>query len=193
MPHDDDRRFPEDRRLARLIAHPLRHRLLWEYASQVTSPSRIAAVLGERVNVVSYHTNVLLQAGLLDLVRTERRRGATEHFYRSHVLGAIEDDDWSRLPVPARRMAVRRVLDVIVRDLGDAVPLGGMDDPTMHVSRTFLTLDDPGRAELAAVLRTTIETAQRIEEQSCRRRDGPVHRSEMIVLRFEAPDMSSRP
>ena len=183
-----EQRFPEDRRLARLIAHPLRHRLLWEYASHVTSPSRVAAALGERVNVVSYHTNVLLRAGCLELVRTERRRGAIEHFYRSRVLGAIEDEDWERLPVLARRMAVRRILDVIVRDLGDAVPHGGMDHPTMHVSRSLLKLDDRGRADLADLLLSTIEAARRMEQESCRRRDGEVSVSELVALRFEAPD-----
>jgi len=82
-----------DNRFARMVAHPLRQRLIVGYTVEPTSPSRLAAALGERVNVVSYHTGVLLRAACIELVRTERRRGATEHFYRATAPGVIEDHE----------------------------------------------------------------------------------------------------
>jgi hypothetical protein len=179
-------RSAPDARIARLLAHPFRHRLLDEYAGQVTSPSKVAAALGEPVNVVSYHTGVLLRAGCLELVRTERRRGATEHFYRTVERGEIDDDEWARLPVSTRRMVARRILDVVVRDASDAIPRGGMDLTTTHISRTPLALDDRGRTDLAAVLRSTLEAAQRIDAESRRRLDGPLQSADLVVLHFQA-------
>jgi hypothetical protein len=84
-------------------------------------------------------------------------------------------------------MVVRRFLDVMERDVGDAVPRGGMDHATTHISRTLLTLDDRGRTDLAAILRSALHAAQRIEEESRRRREGAQHHSELLVLHFEAP------
>src|SRR5688572_11778110 len=91
--------------VARLLAHPLRQRLLFEY-DQPTSPSKAADRLQEPVNVVSYHTNVLRKYGWIELVRTERRRGATEHFYRSTGPPDIEDADWARLSLRTRHAVV---------------------------------------------------------------------------------------
>src|ERR1700754_125573 len=101
-----------DTHLARVIAHPLRLRLIHEYTVGESSPSRAAAALGERVNLVSYHTGVLLRAGCLELVGTKRRRGATEHFYRATVPGVILDDEWALLPASLRRQLARRTLGV---------------------------------------------------------------------------------
>ena len=97
--------------VARLARHPLRQHVLFKYTEAVTSPSAVAAALGARVNLVSYHTGVLLRAGVIELVRTERRRGATEHFYRAALRGMIEDGDWERLPATVRRGLVRGTID----------------------------------------------------------------------------------
>jgi hypothetical protein len=181
---DADGGHLSNERLARVISHPLRQRLIWEYTASVTSPSRVAAALGERVNLVSYHTHVLLRAGCIELVRTVPRRGATEHFYRALVTGEILDADWGRLPTALQRALVRLTIDVSWREVGDALPRGGMDDTAAHVSRTFLTLDPQGREELAALLRSTTEAAGEIEQAS-RERSGPGReRWELLVFGF---------
>jgi DNA-binding transcriptional ArsR family regulator len=170
-------------RHARILAHPLRHRLLLEYAQAVTSPSKLAAALGERVNVVSYHTGVLAKAGYLELVRTEPHRGATEHYYRARGFGEISDRDWERLPSRLRRTLVRRSLELVWRDASAALPAGGMDAATAHVSRALLTLDEPAREQLAALLRSTLERAGSIGDAS-RARDASGARSELVILYF---------
>lgn len=175
--------------LARLMRHPLRQRLLFEYAEAATSPSAIAAALGERLNLVSYHTQVLLREGCLELVQTRRRRGAIEHFYRSRMLSELDDATWERLPTGVRRALVRLTLDVTRRETTDALPRGGMDAASAHVSRTYLTLDDQARAELAELLKLTLESAADIERRSRARADadGPW---ELVIMSFER---ASRP
>src|SRR5918992_79720 len=91
--------------VARLLAHPLRQRLLVEYDTP-TSPSRAARRIRQPVNVVSYHTGVLRRRGWIELVRTEQRRGAVEHFYRSTGPPELEDSDWARLSQRVRRAIV---------------------------------------------------------------------------------------
>ncbi len=135
------------------------------------------------MNLVSYHTGVLRRAGYLELVRTARRRGGVEHFYRARVVGTIEDADWERLPTVLRRGMVRRVLEEIWRDASDALPAGGMEEATAHVSRSVLRLDDQGLSELAALLRESFEATQRIEAGS-RRRGGDLRDAEVAILSF---------
>jgi hypothetical protein len=173
-----------DSRFARMVAHPLRQRLISAYTAETTSPSKLAAGLGEPVNLVSYHTGVLLRAACLELVRTEKRRGATEHFYRATMPPDIEDRDWEQLPTPLRRLLVRRLLEDQWRDAVNALPCGGMDDSTAHVSRSFMRLDGQGRSELAALLRATVLEARRIEAASRARDDAAARPAELVVLSF---------
>jgi DNA-binding transcriptional ArsR family regulator len=170
--------------VARVTRHPLRQQLLFKYAESVTSPSAVAAALGVRLNLVGYHTNVLLDARFIELVRTERRRGATEHFYRSVLRSEIGDDGWERLPLRLRRSLMRITLDTSWREAGDALPRGGMDDPSAHTSRTLLSLDAAGRRELAAVLMETLERTAEIERASRRRAGDDTVPCELVVMSF---------
>jgi hypothetical protein len=46
---------------------------------------------------VSYHTRYLLDLGLIDLIETQPRRGAVEHYYRARPLPqrVIGDETWA--------------------------------------------------------------------------------------------------
>lgn len=72
-----------DHVFARALSHPLRVQLLEIFTKETTSSSRIAKKLEPGLSTISYHVNVLKDAGLLEEVRTEQVRGADEHFYRA--------------------------------------------------------------------------------------------------------------
>lgn len=175
---------------ARLARHPLRQHVLFKYAEAVTSPSAIAGALGARLNLVSYHTQVLLRAGIIELVRIESRRGATEHFYRAALAGDIEDDDWEQLPSAVRRGLARGTIDGAMREAADALPRGGMDDPWAHMSRSYFVLDGQAQRELASLLRATLERARDIEAASNERRNDDAVPQEVVIMSFTRP---SRP
>lgn len=64
------------------LAHPARARIVAHLASGATSPSVLAAALGETLGTTAYHVRTLEQSGMLVLDHEERVRGAIEHFYR---------------------------------------------------------------------------------------------------------------
>jgi DNA-binding transcriptional ArsR family regulator len=177
-------------RLARLLRHPLRQLVLFKYSEGVTSPRAIAAAVGSPLNTVSYHTKVLRDQGFVELVRTEARRGATEHFYRATFDSLIGDAAWQGLPVGLRRALVRHMIDAAVRDAADAIPAGGMDAATTHMSRTYLDLDEHARAALASLLRETFQRAAAIAKASGRRGSDEVKPHELVIMSFE---LESRP
>jgi DNA-binding transcriptional ArsR family regulator len=170
--------------LARVLGHPLRQRLVFAFADEVTSPSRVAAELGEPLNLVSYHTRVLFEAGLLELVRTEPRRGAREHFYAAVAMAEIEDEAWGAVPLVQRRALVRRALEQFWRDATRALPRGGMDEAAAHVSRLRLTLDEQGKSDMAQLLRRTLEDVRRLEDESRARESPGARRWELVTLYF---------
>ena len=115
MPELEDKRESQDageldEALLKAISHPLRHRLLGLLDERVASPNELARELGLPLGRVSYHIRLLADLGAIELVRTEPRRGALEHFYRAVTRGWFSDDDWSRLPRAARRGAPGRAV-----------------------------------------------------------------------------------
>lgn len=67
---------------AKIATHPMRLRILQAVqAHGEVSPSTLAQELDERLGNVSYHVRTLLNRGMLELKRTEPRRGAVEHYY----------------------------------------------------------------------------------------------------------------
>jgi hypothetical protein len=170
--------------LARLIRHPVRCHALFIYSERTTSPRAIADALGARLNVVSYHTQMLLREGAIELVRTERRRGAREHFYRA-VLGLeIGDAPWSELPVKLRRPLVRGLIDAATRESVDALASGGMDDAQAHMSRVFFDLDGRAQRELASLLEDTYQRAKAIDQASRERAAEDSVPHELVMMSF---------
>src|SRR4051794_9508308 len=179
--------------LARLLQHPVRAQALLKYVEADTSPSAVATALGARLNVVSHHTQVLLDAGAIELVRTRRRRGATEHFYRATVAGEIEDVDWGRLSLKVRRVLARILIDGAAREARDALATGRMDADSTHLSRNYLMLDAEGERELASLLRETFEKAHATGVASRDRAGTDVRRYEVVIMSFELTPTSSEP
>jgi DNA-binding transcriptional ArsR family regulator len=178
-------------RVARALEHPLRARVLFEYQRAPTSPSRVARGLGERLNLVAYHTRVLLDLGFVRLVRTERRGGAVEKTYEAVLEPHIEDEDWALLPARVRRALTRTAIAGMMQTAGAAAMGGGFDVGHAHVARIHLELDDDGLAELSACLRALYARAQRSAEGPAERgRDTRSH--QLIVLLFEEVSPTAR-
>lgn len=66
----------------RVVAHPLRLRLLSLLTAEALSATEAARVLGESQANVSYHLRRLAQAGLVQLVEEANIRGGTAKRYR---------------------------------------------------------------------------------------------------------------
>ena len=170
--------------LARMLANPLRARVLAEYQAETTSPSKVAKRLDESLNLVSYHTDVLVRHRCLELVRTARRRGATEHFYRCTVRPIIEDDEWARLPLSARHALTLSYLGIAAYEARQAGLSGGFDGAQAHLSRTLLQVDEAGLVAVSQLLRRTLLELADIEG-GCRTRGASgLQPYELVMLSF---------
>lgn len=65
-----------------LLQHPLRKRLLRLYveAKEMRSPKELTVPVNKSVALVGYHVRILAKKGAVELVDTQPRRGAVEHF-----------------------------------------------------------------------------------------------------------------
>lgn len=159
-----------DQRLVRAISKPLRVEILRALHGRVLSPNRLAAGLDESLSLVSYHVKVLAKAGAIRLVKTEPRRGATEHFYTTEPRSMIGHQDWRRVPpaaLPAvTNEAVRTFFDQVAGAF-DAGTIDRREDTTL--SWMPITVDQQGWEEAAELFERTTELLMRIHDQSSER------------------------
>jgi DNA-binding transcriptional ArsR family regulator len=64
------------------LSHVIRRDIIECVARGLTSPSEIADEKKRPLGVVSYHVRMLRDYGVLEIERSEPRRGALQHYYR---------------------------------------------------------------------------------------------------------------
>jgi DNA-binding transcriptional ArsR family regulator len=177
-----------DDNLAKALAHPLRQRILEALNQGIDSPREIAEEIGAKLGDVGYHTRKLHELGVIELVRTEQRRGAIKHFYRPTERAMLTDRQWARLPVSVRRRLFGQNLDQIWSHVRHAIKRKGFDRDDAHVSWTTFELDDAGYEAMTKLAMRTVDEALEIQADVINRRargeDADVTKTELVVLHF---------
>jgi hypothetical protein len=122
----------------------------------------------------------------VELVRTEPRRGALQHFYRATARPNFDEDQWRTLPSGLRRELAGETIQELVDDLAAASDAGMLEDPEIVVTRTPIELDERGFKKLNKLLAKTHEQALSIASESAARgADGAeVFPTEVALMHF---------
>jgi hypothetical protein len=177
--------------LAKALAHPLRVRILTSLHRGISSPNQLAQELGEPLGNVSYHVKTLLEYDCVELVKTEPRRGAVEHFYRATERAFFSDAEWAKIPASARKGISGVTLQSIGQDATEALIAGTLNSRTdTHLTHTPLLVDEQGWSELTALLAKTQSRAVEIQQESAGRlaeaKTDPIS-TKLAILHFESP------
>jgi DNA-binding transcriptional ArsR family regulator len=176
--------------MAKALAHPLRASILTLLEQRTASPNELAHELAAPLANVSYHVKTLADAGLIELVRTSRHRGATAHHYRAVPervadleLGSLAARQTFTLPTVISRL-VKQVRSELRSAGGD-----GASDDAGHASGTSLLLDEHAWRELLAAVEDLHDFALRLQLQSARRlrraRDEREREASLVLMLFE--------
>jgi hypothetical protein len=166
-------------------------RILTSLHKGVSSPNQLSQELGEPLGNVSYHVKTLLEYDCVELVKTEPRRGAVEHFYRATERAFFSASDWEKIPASARKGISGSILETVGQDATAALMAGSIDARSdSHVSRTPLVLDDKGWTDVTELLADTLNKAIEIQEEAASRLSDEKSDSistKLAILHFESP------
>jgi hypothetical protein len=86
-----------DPKVAIIAKDPLRAEILAVAIQRLYSPSEFARDAGVSLGVASYAFKVLNDSCIIELVKTEKVRGALKHLYKANEAAFIGDKDWGEL------------------------------------------------------------------------------------------------
>jgi DNA-binding transcriptional ArsR family regulator len=159
-----------DQRLVKALAHPLRVEILAILNERMASPNELSKELDEGLSQVSYHVKVLKDFECIEMVKTEPRRGAVEHYYRATARAFLADTEWQGLPDSIKPGVSSSVLQMIVDDVVGAINGGSFnarDD--VHMSWTPGVVDEKGWNETVDLVNETLERVIKIHADSAKR------------------------
>ncbi|HEU5143383.1 MAG TPA: winged helix-turn-helix domain-containing protein [Solirubrobacterales bacterium] len=182
-----------DDRLVAAFSHETRAHALGVFAVRPASTKEIASELNKSVSAVWYHVDRLRELGCIEPVRSVKRRGAMEHFYRATVPHFFDDETWASLPSRNRQEIVIGILRLIGGDLNEAMQAGVLDTIDNHLSRSLLHLDRQGWNEAKEVLDDALERLFEVRERSSTRMAESGEDSIRVsasIMQFELPSRS---
>jgi DNA-binding transcriptional ArsR family regulator len=169
-PQDKQKKTPEglvDQRLIKALGHPLRTRILSILNERTSSPSDLAEELSKSVGDTSYHVKVLRDMGYIEMVETQPRRGAVEHYYRAVHRALIPPDAWEQLPGNIQQTIAADTFRLIMTDADGALEANAYSSrPDSHVSHTPMVLDETGWETFISLLAETLDRAFDIQAEA---------------------------
>lgn len=159
-----------DQRLVKALAHPLRVEILTILNERMASPNELSKELEEGLSQVSYHVKVLKDFECIEMVKTEPRRGAVEHYYRATERSFIPDSEWQSLPDSIKPGVSWSAFKMIIDDVVMAIKGGSFnarDD--VHMSCTPGVVDEQGWTESVELVNQTLERIMGIHAESAKR------------------------
>lgn len=159
-----------DQRLVKALAHPLRVEILIILNERMASPNELSKELEEGLSQVSYHVKVLKDFECIEMVKTEPRRGAVEHYYRATARAFLSDREWQKLPESIKPGMSAAVMKMLISDVIEAMNGGTFDSrDDRHMSWTPGVVDEQGWTESVDLINETLDRAIAIHTASAKR------------------------
>ncbi len=159
-----------DQRLVKALAHPLRVEILTILNERMASPNELSKELDEGLSQVSYHVKVLKDFECIEMVKTEPRRGAVEHYYRATARAFLTDADWKKLPESIKPGMSAAFVKLLIEDVVSALNGGAFDArDDRHVSWTPGVVDQQGWEESVDLANETLDRVLKVQADSAKR------------------------
>lgn len=172
-----------EERVAFSVSHRTRVYVLTILNEGVYSADEIARIIGERTPNVAHHIKELLDAGSIELARTERVRNTTQHFYRAVEMPFYSDEEVAAMTPAERQATIGLTLQCLLAEVMAAFWAGKMaSDPRLWLSWRWVNVDEQGRQELADEQERSWKRAQEIEAESANRRAESGEAAQSIIV-----------
>jgi DNA-binding transcriptional ArsR family regulator len=153
------------------VGHRIRVHILIVLNEGTFTPAQIARIIDEPLNNVSNHIRELVDAGSIELTKTEPVRNATLHYYRAIKMPYYSDEEYAAMTPQQRQVTIGLVIQSAIAELMAAFWRGKMpDDPRLWLAWRWFNVDSQGREDIADEHESSWKRMQDIEVEATNRR-----------------------
>ncbi|HUC00783.1 MAG TPA: hypothetical protein VMS11_13255 [Solirubrobacterales bacterium] len=150
-PQTQDLEEGRNHALYKALSHPIRYRILMALGEVEASPKELSELLEHDFHRVCEQVRILRDAGFIELVAEDQRRGGTQHFYKATVRPLLDADEWAEFPLLARESISVSILRIIFDDVAEALKTGDFDaHPHRALLQKPMIVDEQGYEEADA-------------------------------------------
>lgn len=156
--------------VAYAISHRTRVHILITLNEGTFTPGQIAEIIGVPLNSVSNHVRELVDAGSIELAKTEQVRNATLHYYRAVEMPFYSDEEIAAMTPQQRQVSAGLVVQSLIAELMAALWGGKLADPEVWLAWNWFYVDQQGRRDVLDEEAKFWKRVQDIEVESANRR-----------------------
>jgi DNA-binding transcriptional ArsR family regulator len=176
-----------DKSIEEVVAYALSHRIRVHVLTILNegtyTPDQIARIIGKPLNTVSHHIKELVEAGSIELAKTEPVRNTIQHYYRAIEQPYYSDEETAAMTPQQRQVTIGLILQCLFAEALDAFWAGKMQsDPLIYLAWRWFNVDMKGREDIAAEQVRHRERMQEIEVEATNRRAVSGEEAQSIVV-----------
>lgn len=179
--------------VAYAVSHRIRVHILWLLNEGTYTNSQLAEMIGEPANNVANHVRELLDAGSIELARTEQKGNLVQNYYRAVEIPFYTQEAAEGMTPEQRQVTAGLVVQSAAAEIMAALWNGRLADPRTVLAWSPHTLDQQGREELEAEERRYLDRAREIEVEATNRRAESGEEGQSMVVAMFGFERARRP
>ncbi len=165
------------------IGHRIRVQILVILSEGVFTPDEISRAIGEPTSKVSHHIKELVDAGSIELAKTERVRNTLQHYYRAVDTPYYSDEEFAAMTPQQRQVTLGLALQQIMAETMASFWAGNMViDPRVWITQRWFNVDAQGRIEIADEQARSWERVREIEVAALNRCAESGEEAESVIV-----------
>ncbi len=167
------------------LGHRIRVHILIVLNEGTYTAGQIAEIIGEPLNNVSNHIRELLDAGSIELARTEQRGNIVQNYYRAVEIPYYSEEEAEAMTWEQRQVTAGLVVQSASAEVMAALWGGKLADPRACLAWDWFNVDREGREAIEEEQRRCWERIQEIEvEATNRRAESGEEATSILVTQF---------
>jgi DNA-binding transcriptional ArsR family regulator len=168
--------------VAYAVSHRTRVHILITPNEGTFTPGRIAEIIGVPLNSVSNHIRELVDAGSIEVAKTEQVRNATLHYYRAVEMPFYSDEEIAAMTPQQRQVSAGLVVQSLIAEIMASLWAGKLSDPEVWLAWNWFNVDEQGRRDILDEKARSWRRIQEIEVEATNRRGKPGEEATSILV-----------
>lgn len=164
------------------LGHRTRIHILLVLNEGTYTSAQIARIIGEPVNNVSNHVRELLDAGSIEIAKTEPKGNVLQHYYRAVEMPFYSDEEAEAMTQEQRQVTAGLVVQSALAEVMAALWAGKLTYPKVWLTWRWFNVDDQGRRDIADELQRSWDRVQEIEAESLNRRSVTGEDAQSVIV-----------